>query len=333
MDRRRFLKYAAVGSAIAGSALAGYEFSRLQTSLAPTSVSTATKSKTLSETITETVRLVSVYGRFFFDYNGNGKQDGEEPAVVGASVQLRDDAGSIVAEALTDSSGDYTLEDVRTGSYKLHVEADKKFRYMCTSADEFRVVSDAYAISLQGSTSLNIGLMEGFLTLPFVSGTHAELYSYFDHDPAPGKVKNYLGDTTLAAWPKHQPGTFDGHQGIDWNLPLGTNLVASAPGEVIEVAENERGGKYIDLLHPNNMVTSYGHDSKVLRNKGEWVERGDVVAFSGDSGWPGHFHIHWALFREGKPGDYNTGVDPFRDVFGDSEGYWTKENDPQYSAT
>jgi len=49
--------------------------------------------------------------------------------------------------------------------------------------------------------------MEGFLTLPFLTGTDAELYSYFDHEPAPGKVKNYLGDTNMAAWPIHRPGT------------------------------------------------------------------------------------------------------------------------------
>jgi len=245
---------------------------------------------------------------------------------------MKDSTGTIIAEALTDSSGDYAFEDFRTGSYELHIEADKKFRYVCRSQDEFRAASDDYSVLLEQSIRADIGLMEGFLTLPFVFGSDAELYSYFDHDPAPGKVKNYRGDTTLAAWPVHQPGTFDGHQGIDWNLPLGTDLVASAPGKVLEVAENESGAKYIDLIHSNNMVTSYGHISRALRTVGEWVKRGDVVALSGDSGWPGHFHIHWALFREGEPGHYDVAVDPFRDIFGDSPGYWTKDNDPHFAS-
>jgi murein DD-endopeptidase MepM/ murein hydrolase activator NlpD len=104
-----------------------------------------------------------------------------------------------------------------------------------------------------------------------------------------------------------------------------------AAGRSSAIAENERGAKYIDILHSNNMVTSYGHISKALRTFGEWVGRGDVVALSGETGSPGQPHIHFALFREGEPGHYNIAVDPFRDVFGDSEGYWTKENDPQYA--
>jgi murein DD-endopeptidase MepM/ murein hydrolase activator NlpD len=326
MDRRRFLKYAAVGAAMAGSALAGYELDRWQNSLVPPQVSTTTltTTQTLTQTTTETVRLASLYGRLFFDYNGNGVQDGEEPAVPGASVQLKDDAGSVVAQALTDSSGDYKLEDVKAGSYTLHLEADRKFRYICTTTEEFREVGEGYTLDLTGSNKMNIGLMEGFLTLPFVFGTHAELSSYFDHDPAQGKVKNYLGNAAQ---------TNDGHQGIDWSLPVGTSLVASAPGKVLEIAENERGAKYIDLIHSNNMVTSYGHISKALRTLGEWLERGEVVALSGESGSPGQPHIHFEVFHEGEPGHYDVAVDPFRDVFGDSPGYWTKENDPQFPAT
>lgn len=38
MDRRRFLKYAAVGAAVLGSALAGYEFDRWQSAAVPPSL-------------------------------------------------------------------------------------------------------------------------------------------------------------------------------------------------------------------------------------------------------------------------------------------------------
>jgi len=333
MNRRRFLKYAGVTAAVVGASALGLNYvSQPSPSMASPTTSTTLVPKRITTNAslsasTESFQLASLQGRLFFDYNGNGMQDGEEPAVAAVTVQLKDSTGATIAETLTDSSGDYKLEDVRTGSYKLHVEADKRFRYMCMFPDEFRAVSDDYSSSLEQSMHKDIGLMEGFLTLPFTFGTHAELYSYFDHDPTPGKVKNYLGDTTLALFPKHQPGTFDGHQGIDWSLPLETKLVASAPGKVLELSENEAGGKYIDILHSNGMVTSYGHISEVLGTIGEWVERGDAVALSGETGSPGQPHIHFALFREG------TAVDPFRDVFGDSPGYWTKENDPQYAVT
>jgi murein DD-endopeptidase MepM/ murein hydrolase activator NlpD len=326
------LKYTAVSAAVAGSALAGYEFDRWQNSVVPASVSTrtVTEIQTPNETITETVKLASLHGRLFFDYNGNGRQDAEEPAVADARLQLKDDSGKTIAEAVTDSAGDYKLEDIRTGgAYRLHVEADKKFRYMCRSIEDLRAVTDDYEVILSPmlteSGEADIGLMEGFLTLPFLSGAKSKLIGYFDHDPAPGKVKNYLGDTTLLSWPD-RTGTEDGHQGIDWILPLGTDLVASAPGRIDRIDQNEYAAMYIDVIHSNSTVTSYGHISKALRTVGEWVERGDVVALSGDSGVPGKPHIHFALFREGTP------VDPFRDIFGDSPGYWTKDNDPHFAS-
>lgn len=61
MDRRRFLKYAAAGMALAGSALAGYEFDRWQSSGAPptrsmteTQLVTQTLNKTVTQTVTKT---------------------------------------------------------------------------------------------------------------------------------------------------------------------------------------------------------------------------------------------------------------------------------------
>jgi hypothetical protein len=100
MDRRRFLKYAVAGVAVAGSALAGYEFDTWQNSTIRPLVPTVTETQTLRETTTDTVKLTSVYGRLFFDYNGNGVQDEGEPAVVGASIQLKDDTGNVIAEAV-----------------------------------------------------------------------------------------------------------------------------------------------------------------------------------------------------------------------------------------
>jgi hypothetical protein len=67
--------------AVAGSFLAGYEFDKWQTLSTPrVAEGTLTKTQTINETVAETVRLASLHGRLFFDYNGNAVQDGEEPA-------------------------------------------------------------------------------------------------------------------------------------------------------------------------------------------------------------------------------------------------------------
>jgi murein DD-endopeptidase MepM/ murein hydrolase activator NlpD len=320
MDRRRFLKYAVVGSAIAGSAIAGYEFSGLQTSLAPTR----------STTETETVRLASVYGKLFFDYNGNGKQDGEEPAVAGALVQLKDSAGEVIAETLTDSSGDYALEDVRTGSYNLRVEANKKFRFMCTSLDEFRAITDGYDVSVQADSTVNIGLMERFLTLPMKRGSSFRYNAYFDDDPTSG-MKDWKGGGN----------TVNGHEGTDFGVPVGTPVFSAAPGTVKYVDDWGPVGVFVILSHdPNvgNMSTLYAHLNRSDVSQGQKVKRGERLGESGeDRTHPGpHLHFELDFGFHGSPtrGSPYQPVDPFRAVWNPTAiGYWTKDNNPQYTVT
>jgi len=372
MNRRTFLKYATAAVAMGGAALAGYEFDRWQT-LVPQPVTTVTRTRTFTETITETVRLASLYGRLFFDYNGNGKQDGEEPAVAGALVQLKDVGGKVVAETLTDSSGDYTLEDVGTGTYELRVGvehfSDKRLRYMCRSATEFTTIPQGYDILLDRSLMVDIGLMEGFLTLPVDTRDYL-LWSYVDLDHRIGFVRNFSGDKRKAVDPyidihtsEARPGTSDQHQGVDYNMPCGQNVLAMAPGVVVNSEGGAEYARYVRIIHKAGgemFVTDYGHNSRNLVKVGDVVNRGQVVALSGDNNGQSKTqpHVHTSLWEipetyQGSSRDmieyifhtlpkvkYPNGdevpvvLDPYRDEVDPhgSPGYWTRDNDPQYSA-
>ena len=54
------------------------------------------------------------------------KQDGEEPAVAGALVQLEDNAGKVIAETLSDSSGDSKPRDSQCGGMQSHPEGTRR---------------------------------------------------------------------------------------------------------------------------------------------------------------------------------------------------------------
>jgi murein DD-endopeptidase MepM/ murein hydrolase activator NlpD len=322
-----------LGAAVAGAGLTGYEFDRWQDSVVPASVSTrtVTEIQTLNETITETVRLASVYGRLFFDYNGNGAQDGEEPAVAGALVQLNDDVGKVIAETLTDSSGDYQLEDIKSGSYRLHIGvehfSDKRFRYMCTSIDEFRAVADGYDLSLAVDSTVNIGLMEGFLTLPLKRGTSLRYNAYFDDDST-SRMKDWKGGSN----------TVNGHEGTDFGVPVGTPVFSAAPGTVKYVDDWGSVGIFVILSHdPNarNMSTLYAHLSRSNVREGQKVKRGERLGESGeDKTHPGphlHFELDFGFHGSPSRGSPYQPVDPFRAVWNPTAiGYWTKDNDPKY---
>lgn len=330
MDRRTFLWYAAAGVAMVGSALAGCELQTMSSTRPTPTLRELTTTSASSMTSNSVAQLSSLEGRLFFDYNGNGVQDAEEPAVSGALVQLKDNVGGVVAEALTDSSGDYRFEDIRAGSYELHVEADKRFRYMWRSPDELRSVADDYDVTLSGSSEISIGLAEGFLTMPFrfSDGKKIGRIQGFDHDPREGHVRDYLGNTN---------GIEDQHLGWDYWVPAGTPIVASAPG----IALRQEGvnpnypelGKCLQVAvnhgYPRTRFgTGYAHIRSFLINDGDFVERGQVIALSGSTCTTVE-HLHFQLYDF----DLKEFVDPFRDELDhNAVGYWTKDNDPQYSA-
>lgn len=309
-----------------------------------------------STSSTQSVQLASLQGRLFFDYNGNGVQDEEEPAVAGATVQLKDDAGRVIAESFSDSSADYSLVDIRTGSYRLQVEADKRFRYMCRSTEEFTAITEGYGILLDQSQSAHIGLMEGYETLPFLFKRSIDIRYFVDV----GDVEN-PNDQTVRDW---QGGTrtYKGHQGTDYIAPEGTPVTAAAPGVVIGAEDHWQTnvdlreiGNRIVIDHLNGLKTAYNHlrEIKVRARPLDFdspdfgelqrVRRGEIIGTVGRTGQTPFSHLHF----ESLPPSYRYFgggkgwvIDHFRDLhfgahgralFSNPLSLWTKDNDPQYS--
>jgi murein DD-endopeptidase MepM/ murein hydrolase activator NlpD len=303
--------------------------------------------------------VASLQGRLFFDYNGNGVQDGEEPPVAGALVQLKEEPGNVIAETLTDSSGDYKLEDVRTGAYRLHVGveqfSDKRLTHMCTSPNGFRAVSDDYVLLIRESTVVDVGLMEGFLTLPLAPNTTYTVGRYYDRDPAVGHVKWWNGKAYN--WTNAQgKGADDNHAGTDFDARQEAQVVAPAPGTILSAGVGPNPESLtIDIQHDLGFKTSYNHLSKTLVSAGQRVSRGETIGLVGSTGtfYP---HLHFELYQPWSEGP--AIFDPYRPTFTVTEeqsgcwalkgrekywlhlsldknpnlmNYWTKENDPQYS--
>ena len=350
LNRRRFLKYAGATAAVAGASAIGLDYlvksPRIpiqQTKETLMSTSSILSATSLSATSTSSAQLASLQGKLFFDYNGNGRQDGEEPAVAGALVQLKDNAGKVIVETLADSAGDYKLEDVKPGSYGMHIGvdqfSDKRLRYMCRSPNDFARISDGYAITLsEGKTDLNVGLMEGFLTLPFGKGTKFSRSSafgmtgMFDVDRRVGFVRSYDPAHVKQASESggQPPWVVDQHDGIDYCFPDGTDVVATAPGIVKEIGYDATGsGNYVVIYHQaDGSQTLYAHNSVILVTVQSQVTRNQLIAKSGSSGNAGEPHLHFRYATWTTP---PNPIDPYRDLSNPSSlSYWTRDNSPQY---
>lgn len=90
--------------------------------------------------------------------------------------------------------------------------------------------------------------------------------------------------------------TLKSHQGVDYSIGEGSSVFATADGVVKEISDkNSTLGKTIVIDHGNGYQTSYSHLLEALVKKGQQVNRGDVIALSGNSGLSLAPHLHYEV--------------------------------------
>lgn len=105
---------------------------------------------------------------------------------------------------------------------------------------------------------------------------------------------------------------------IDFYLPEGTPIRAAAGGKVIKVLDNSRSrgntieywdrGNFIEIIHGKSESTHYEH----LRYKGvkvkvdQQVKAGELIGFSGNTGFTEKPHLHFQVNKYIGKNDYVT---------------------------
>ncbi|HEX6971416.1 MAG TPA: peptidoglycan DD-metalloendopeptidase family protein [Limnochordia bacterium] len=93
------------------------------------------------------------------------------------------------------------------------------------------------------------------------------------------------------------------HEGIDIGVNMGTPVKAAADGKVTYSGWGNGYGYLVILDHGNGIETRYGHNSRVIARPGARVRRGEVVAYSGNTGHSTGPHLHFEIRRYGRPVD------------------------------
>lgn len=100
------------------------------------------------------------------------------------------------------------------------------------------------------------------------------------------------------------------HHGVDYVVPEGTAVFATADGVVKTLSEkNSTHGKAITIDHGNGYETSYSHLLDIRVRRGDKVKRGDIIALSGNSGLSFAPHLHYEVIFN------DTRVDPVHYFF------------------
>jgi murein DD-endopeptidase MepM/ murein hydrolase activator NlpD len=87
------------------------------------------------------------------------------------------------------------------------------------------------------------------------------------------------------------------HEGIDIMMPEGTSVHAAEAGKVIYSDWMGAYGKVVIVKHAGHYASVYAHNRKVLVGKGDFIERGDVIAESGSTGNATGPHLHFEIRR------------------------------------
>ncbi len=92
------------------------------------------------------------------------------------------------------------------------------------------------------------------------------------------------------------------HNGMDLGTPVGTQIHAPLSGRVRNVGNTDlvpgcySWGKWILIDHPNGLSSMFAHLSQAAVTPGQEVKTGDVVGYSGSTGYSTGPHLHYTLY-------------------------------------
>ena len=99
-------------------------------------------------------------------------------------------------------------------------------------------------------------------------------------------------------------GTYTMHPAIDIvvrengvNVSYGKKIVAAQSGKVLVRGYSDVGGNYITIDHGDGYRTYYGHCSKIVASAGQYVEKGEVIAYMGNTGYVTGPHVHFQVMH------------------------------------
>jgi murein DD-endopeptidase MepM/ murein hydrolase activator NlpD len=90
------------------------------------------------------------------------------------------------------------------------------------------------------------------------------------------------------------------HGGMDISAGRGTAVRAPAAGVVHHAGHASDFGIAVILDHGQDLRTVYGHLSRVAVKQGQRVERGDLIAYTGNTGRSTGPHLHYEIHVRGR---------------------------------
>jgi murein DD-endopeptidase MepM/ murein hydrolase activator NlpD len=98
------------------------------------------------------------------------------------------------------------------------------------------------------------------------------------------------------------------HNGLDFAGKEGSDVVAVAGGVVTWTGSKTGYGDLVEISHGDGYVTRYAHNKENLVASGDVVRKGETIALMGTSGRSTGAHVHYEVYKHGRPVDPATYV-------------------------
>jgi len=119
--------------------------------------------------------------------------------------------------------------------------------------------------------------------------------------PLRGPINSDFG-SRLSPWTTNA----EFHSGLDIGAAVGTPVHAPAPGTVVFAGRLPEYGIALILEHGNDTKSLYGHLSRLHVVLDQKVERGQLIASTGNTGRSSGPHLHYEIQVKGEPVDPHT---------------------------
>ena len=121
--------------------------------------------------------------------------------------------------------------------------------------------------------------------------------------PPPARLRWPVEQAAISSLFGQRADPFDGgrrmHRGLDFAADRGDVVEAAAGGWVVRAGPTGGYGLMVEVRHPGDVTTRYGHLSAILCSPGDAVDAGQPLGLVGQTGRATGPHLHFEVWRAG----------------------------------
>jgi len=220
---------------------------------------------------------------------------------------------SSLSEAMDEKGLDYALVNEMSDIYAWAIDF-----FHLQKNDNFKVIYEEKFID--DSVSVGIGKITAayfehkktpFYAFNFVTDSTKNIADYYDDEAntlrkqflkAPLKFSRISSRYNLKRYIRYY-GRVKAHRGTDFAAAIGTPIMSTANGTVVESRYRGGNGNYVKVKHNSTYSTQYLHMRKRAVKVGDFVKQGDVIGYVGMTGSTAGPHVCYRFWKNGQQVD------------------------------